>query len=306
MVVNMGESSSMVRRYAPGAAAGTVLAVALTGCLGDGGNNKASGDGTPGIHARPAAAEALSQASEKSGTIKSFRATMSTITSAAGQETRMSGTMAYRLKPHAAMKMDFSHMTVAGKDTKGFQEILLGNAIYLKVPALTRQTGGKPWVRLSLSKLSAATGIDVKGLMSQSQQIDPAVSVRMLTASKDAQKVGTETVGGVSTTHYQGTYSTKDALARLGAAQREQAQKVLGQQGLDKFVFDLWVDGQQLPRKLTSATAPGSKIRMDSTMVYSGFNAPVSITAPPASQVTDSAKLRSPGNPNCSKAFCND
>ena len=57
------------------------------------------------------------------------------------------------------------------------------------------------------------------------------------------------------------------------------------------MVFDVWVDGDQLPRKIKLTTPPGSKLTMDTTMTYSNFNEPVSITAPPASEVTDGSKL---------------
>ncbi|MCW2943606.1 MAG: hypothetical protein JWR24_323 [Actinoallomurus sp.] len=292
----MKGNSPMVYRYVAGAAAGAALAVSLTGCLGDGGKSKASGQATPG-GTRLSVADALGKVSDESGTIKSFRATMSIKTSAAGQETQMGGDVAYQLKPQFGMTMNFSHMTVAGKATQGFQEILLGDAIYMKMPALAKQSGGKPWLKFSLSGLSAKSGIDVKNLLNQLQQANPAVNVKMLTASHDAHQVGTEKVGGVTTTHYRGTYSMQQALAKLDAEQRAQAQKSLGQAGLDTMVFDLWVDGGQLPRKMTIATPAQSKLQMETTMVYSGFNQPVSITPPPASQVTDGSKLGG-GSPN--------
>jgi hypothetical protein len=295
VVVNMGGNSTMVRRYAAGAAAGTALAVSLTGCLGDGGKSKAAGESTPS-GTRVSVADALSKASQKSGTIRSFKAAMSIKTSASGQQTEMSGNVAYRLKPRLGMKMNFSHLVIAGKPSQGFQEILVGDAIYMKMPALAKQTGGKPWLKFSLSKLSAKSGIDLKSLMNQGQQSDPTVNVKMLTASQDARKVGTEQVGGVTTTHYKGTYSIQQALTKLAPEQRAQAQKSLGQTGLDKMNFDLWIDGQQLPKKMEMTTPAGSKLQMDTTMVYSGFNAPVSIKPPPASQVTDGSKLGGSSN----------
>jgi hypothetical protein len=286
----------MIRRYTAGAAAGAALAVSLTGCLGDGGTSKA-GDGTSaGSGKGLTAVDALGKASEKSGTIKSFHATMIAKTSVSGQDTSMSGSIDYRLKPELGMKMNFTNMTVAGKSTQGFQEILLGDAIYVKVPALTKQTGGKPWLKFSLSGLSAKSGIDVKGLLSQAQQADPSVSVKMLTASNDVNKVGSAQVGGVSTTHYHGTYSVQQALAKLDSTQRDQVQKSLAQSGLDKMAFDVWVDGDQMPRKIKLTTPAGSTLKMDTTMTYSHFNEQVSITAPPAGEVTDGSNLGS--NPN--------
>lgn len=286
----------MIRRYTAGAAAGAALAVSLTGCLGDGGTDKASDGTSASSGTKLTAVDALGKASEKSGTIKSFHATMTAKTSVSGQDTSMSGSVDYQLKPELGMKMDFSNMTVAGKSMEGFQEILKGDSIYMKVPALSKQTSSKPWLKFSLSGLSAKSGIDVKGLLNQAQQADPAMSVKMLTASNDVNRVGSAQVGGVSTTHYAGTYSIQQALAKLDASQRDQAQKSLTQSGLDKMAFDVWVDGDQLPRKIKLTTPPGSKLTMDTTMTYSNFNQPVSITAPPASEVTDGAKMGSDPN----------
>jgi hypothetical protein len=71
----------------------------------------------------------------------------------------------------------------------------------------------------------------------------------LATASKDVRSVGMETVGGVSTTHYRGTFTMQDALAKT-------------------------------------------------TMTYTAFNVPLSITAPPKSQVADGSDLLGGGGAN--------
>jgi hypothetical protein len=280
-----------------GAAAGLALTASLAGCKTDDGGNKASGgDGgkaKSGVHLT-AAQEALSKASKKTGDIKSFRSTLSSKTSISGTQTQMNGDLAFRLQPKAAMKFDVPTITVGSKTTPGFEEILVGDGLYLKIPALTKQAG-KPWVGFSLSKLSDVTGIDVKGLENQGHQVDPALNAKMLTASKDVHSVGKETVGGVSTTHYQGTFTLADALAKLGTEQRDEAQKIFGQTGFDKLTFSLWGDGKHLPRKINLATPPGSKVQIDTTMNYTAFNVPVSIKGPPKSQVADGTKLKAAG-----------
>lgn len=278
----------MVRRYAAGAAAGTALVVSLTGCLGDSGKKTSA-------HAKPAAtpkfsaaAAALQKASAKTSAIKTFRTAISVTVSAAGQDMRMSGTALYRLSPNVAMKMDMSQMTMGGRKTQGFQEVLIGDVMYLKLPTAT----SRPWVKASLKQLSG--GEDVQGLTSQSNT-DPASAIKMFTASKDVRKVGTETVSGISTTHYEGTFSMSDAMAKLDPKQRDDARQALGQMGMDKMVFGLWVDGKQLPRKLTMSTPSASKLPMTMDMVFTGYNTPVSIAAPPASQVRTSGFPGVPG-----------
>jgi hypothetical protein len=284
-------------RYVAGAAAGLALTASLAGCKTDAGGGDASGGGDGkakgGVHLT-AAQEALDKASKKTGDITSFRATLSTSTVVSGQPTDLKGKLAFRLKPKPAMKFDVPTITTAGKTGKGFSEILADDGVYLKIPALANQAG-KPWVGFSLSKLSAATGIDVQGLANQGRQVDPSLNAKMFTASKDVHSVGKETVGGVSTTHYQGTFTLADALAKLGADEKAEAQKLFGQTGIDKLDFNLWIDGKQLPRKISLATPPGAKVQIKTAMNYVAFNVPVSIKAPPQSQVADGTKLKGAG-----------
>ena len=90
-------------------------------------------------------------------------------------------------------------------------EILVGDHVYLNFPGMKEETG-KSWVDYPLDDLSTTDGIDPKTVAGQGHQGDPALHSKLLTASKDVHTVGTDLVGGVSTTHYQGTFALKDAL----------------------------------------------------------------------------------------------
>jgi hypothetical protein len=281
-----------------GAAAGLALTASLAGCKADAGGSKASGSETPksGVHLT-AAQEALSKSSEKTADLKSFSATLTSSTVVSGNQTDVKGDLAFQLKPAVAMKFDVPAVTTKGKTSEGFNEVLIDNTLYLKIPALAKQTG-KPWVSFSLDQLGKATGVDVQAMEDQGHQADPALNAKMLTASQDVKKVGKETVDGVSTTHYRGSVALSEALNKLGTDERAQAQKIFGQTGLDKLNFNTWIDGQQLPRRMTLTTPPGSKLKLDTTMDYKGFNVPVSITAPPQSQVVDGMKLKGAPTPS--------
>jgi hypothetical protein len=280
-------------RYVAGAAAGLALTVSLTGCKADDGKSKASGSESPksGAHLT-AAQEALSKSATKTADLSSFRAKLTSSTIVSGHETNVDGTLAFQLKPSVAMKFDVPTIKTGGKTTQGFNEVLLNNMIYLKIPALAGQTGGKPWVSFSLDQLGKTAGIDVKAMQDQGHQADPALNAKMLTASKDVHSVGKETVDGVSTTHYKGTIVLSDAMKELSSDQQTQAKKLFGQDGLDKMNFNTWIDEKQLPRKMTLATPADSKLKFTTAMHYTDFNSAVSITAPPASQVTDGMKLK--------------
>ncbi|MDN3359527.1 hypothetical protein [Actinomadura sp. DC4] len=276
-----------------GAAAGLALTASLTGCKADSGQDaKPSGSATPeGRVHLTAAQEALSKSATETGDLKSFRATMTTSTVVSGKTTDLKGDLAFQLQPKPAMKFDVPAIKTGDSSAAGFNEVLVDNTIYLKIPALAK-TAGKPWVSFSLDQLGKATGVDVKAMEDQGHQADPALNAKMLTASKDVHKVGKETVDGVSTTHYKGTIALSEGLSKLNAEQKTQAQKIFSQTGLDKLKFDTWIDGKQLPRKLTLATPADAKLKFKTAMNYKGFNEPVSITAPPQSEVADGMQLK--------------
>jgi hypothetical protein len=284
-------------RYAAGAAAGLAVALSLTACKGTADKAAAPGGDKPGGVHLTTAQDALAKVSSQTAGLKSFRATMSMATGLPGEQTQIKGKLAYRLKPTLAMKFVVPSMNVGGRKSQGFSEILVGDQLYMKMPALAARSG-KPWIGISLDKLKESSGLDPKAMQDQGSQGDPTVNAKMLTASKDVRSVGTETVGGVSTTHYRGTFAMQEALAKLSGEQRAEAQKSLGQSGIDKMTFDLWVDGQQLPRKMSMATPPGAKLDIKMTMTYTAFNAPLSITAPPKSQVADGSDLMGGGGAN--------
>jgi hypothetical protein len=284
-------------RYAAGAAVGLAVALSLTACKGVADKGAASGEGKPGGVHLTAGQDALAKVSSQTAGLRSFRATMSMSTGMSGAQTQIRGRLAYQLKPTMAMKFDVPSMNVGGQKSQGFSEILVDDELYMKMPALAAKSG-KPWVGLSFDKLKESSGLDPKAMENQGSQGDPSLNAKMLTASKDVRSVGTETVGGVSTTHYRGTFDLQDALAKLDSEQRAQAQKSMGQAGIDKMTFDMWVDGRQLPRKMSMATQPGAKLDMKMTMTYTAFNAPLSITAPPKSQVADGSDLLGGGGAN--------
>ncbi|QKG24811.1 LppX_LprAFG lipoprotein [Actinomadura verrucosospora] len=281
----------MIRRFAAGTAVAAGLALALTGCLGDAGNKVDEA----GKNIKLTAAEALGKTASKTGQIDTFQADMSmTSSGSAAGAINMSGTMQYRTKPDLAFSMDFGSMSVGGKSMAGMKEVLVGRTIYMKIPQLTQLGGAsaKPWVKLSLDEIGKQSGLNMDQLLQQSQQMDPVSNTKMLTASKDAREVGKETVDGVRTTHYTGTYRLSDAVAKLSPDQRQAYEKNLAKSGMNGDMhFDLWVDGQQLPRKMTMKTDQSAAGAMTITSTYHDFGKPVQISAPPASEVTDFAAL---------------
>lgn len=284
----------MIRRFAVGTALVTGLALSMTGCLGDAGNKVDEA----GKNLKLTAAQVLGKAAEKTGQIDSFKADMSMQMTGTGDgDLSATGTMQYRTKPDLAFSMNFDSMKIAGESMGGVQQVLVGRTMYMKMPMLSElgSLGGgaqvKPWLKISLDELGRQSGMNIDELLQQSRQMDPIQNTKMLTASKDVREVGKETVDGVQTTHYSGTYRMEDAIAKLAPENQAAARKSLSSLGLDSMQFDLWVDDQQLPRKMAMKTPQTADGVMNMTMKYRDFGKPVQISAPPASQVTDLSEL---------------
>jgi hypothetical protein len=280
----------MIRRFAAATALATGLALSMTGCLGDAGKKVDEA----GKNLKLTAAQVLGKAAEKTGQTDSFKADMSMLMAGTSEgDVTMNGTMQYRTKPDLAYSMNFADMAAGGKSIGCMEQRLVGRTMYMKMDMLSALGGnsGKPWFKISLDELGTQSGLNIDELLQQSRQMDPVQNTKMLTASKDAREVGKETVGGVETTHYTGTYRMEDGIAKLSPELRETYRKNIVSSGMDNMHFDLWVDGQQLPRQLKMTSDQTAEGTLTMTMKYRDYGKPVQVAAPPASQVTDFSEL---------------
>ncbi len=199
------------------------------------------------------------------------------------------GSMVVHQKPQVATDVTLDQINVRGQDVPGgVRVILLDKIAYVKVEMLSKLMGGtKPWIKIDLAKAGQDAGVDVDQFLAQAQQMDLQSSAKMLTTSKDVTKVGTESVGGVDTTHYKGTFTVAEAVKLLSP---EMQQKVQGQlTNVKDMKFDTWIDAQNLPRKLEMNGGAGDGT-FKLTSLFSSFNEAAEVTAPPADQVGDLPK----------------
>ncbi len=265
------------------AAGGTAVGAALllSGCNGDGSETNTG-------NMKLTAGQALLKASEKTGKTDTFKADLTVKdTGDGGGEIHANGQ--FRLRPSLQFSAKLDELSRNGTTVPGAQgqAIYTNNVLYAKVPQLAQfVSGGKPWVKIDVNQVAQRTGFDVQSLVSQVQKVDPAEQTKMFTGSKDARRVGTETVDGVKTTHYAGTVTVDDALKRLDAQSREKVQKWLPQDRANsKINFDLWTDGSNLPRKLVSK-ATGTKGESGTvTVLYSDYGKSFEVNTPPSDQV---------------------
>jgi hypothetical protein len=270
----------MKRRFGVGVALGAALALTLTGCLGE---TKSGGSGSAGGAVQLTAAQVLQKASQQTSQATSYTVRFTGKGTESGQPFTVRGTSRHQAQPpatHEALQLKMGGRTLPG----GEQWIIVDDVLYLKVPALSQMYGGKAWYKFSKKDMKKNLGMNLRDLRRQTQQFNPQLMTKMFTVSKDVKAIGTETVEGVQTTHYTGTFRPKEALSKLTSEEREAAKDFFDTGG-EKASFNLWIDAQRLPRKLTMKSLPGARDKASLTMVFRDYGKPMNITAPPADQV---------------------
>ncbi|TDC63206.1 hypothetical protein E1200_23095 [Actinomadura sp. GC306] len=265
------------------AAGGTAVSAALvlTGC-GGGGTGSTE-------NMRLTASQALVKASEKTGEADTFKADLTVTGTGEGGSGEIRANGQFQLRPTLRFSAKLDEFNRGGKSVPGAQgqALFTGDALYAKVPQLAQfVSGGKPWVKIDVNQASQHTGFDIRGLIGEVQKVDPAEQTKMFTGSKDVRRVGTENIDGVETTHYAGTVTVQDALNRLDADSREKVRKWLpAEDAQHKIAFDLWTDGENLPRKLVSKMNGDQGEGGTVTVLYSDYGESFTVNPPPADQV---------------------
>jgi len=262
-----------------------VALAAITGCTSaaKGSSGSAAGGGSNPLQLSPVAE--IQAALTKASGDKTVHIT-GTLSSAG-----VSGTMNAQEQFGSNLEMSMN-MALSGMD---ISEVLIGDTLYVKIPALSAELGGKTWAKLSLSSMGSL-GSTFQAMIDSAKNTDPTSQLQPLLASGDVHKVGTETVDGVQTTHYAGTvdpataFDSSQAAKNLTSAQITQLKSMLKDSGVTTETIDVWVASDGLPvREQVSATSSVGATKVD--MHMSGWGAPVSITAPPADQVGDVSSL---------------
>jgi hypothetical protein len=269
-----------------------VIAVLATACgSGSSGSSAAQGDKDVLSVIQAAASTTAEQRTQR------FRGTMTmdlgavTGSSTGTVSADLAGTM--QNKPLAG-RMTISGMQVAGQDIGDVTALITPDAMYMKMPMLADRVG-KPWIEFKFSDLKAASGFDFSQFTSQAQQMQPSQYIAQLAASGDVHAVGTETVNGVSTTHYAGSVSVEESLSHYSASMRRQLEPVMKQAGFTGSDIDVWLDGKGLVRRVRSS-AQGGKGTFSMSMDVLAYGVPVDVTPPPTSQVVDLGQMAAGGS----------
>jgi hypothetical protein len=168
--------------------------------------------------------------------------------------------------------------------------------IYMQLGFLSSQLpGGKQWIKLDVSKLGKAAGLDLGKLMSGTQ-FQPSDLLGMLTSEgAKIQELGPATVDGVATTHYRVTIDLAKALQSKGLTS-PLLNSITAQ--MKTATSEVWIGKDGLVRrvKISYNVPHGAKaMRMAMTMSLYDYGAHLSIAAPPSSQVFDATMFAQQG-----------
>ncbi|MFD8934622.1 DUF1396 domain-containing protein [Streptomyces sp. NPDC059578] len=267
------------------AAAGAFVVAILAGGTAACGSDSDSSDMSP--------AAAVKAASEKNEKITSLSYKIKGTYPGQG---KVEGAAQMSVKP-AAMSMKLT------TDTPGqpgeVEIIMVDEAMYLGgTPEAAEEMGGKRFLKMDLSGLDQAGKGAAGGPGKVPGQVgqNPAAESGFLDGADDVKKIGTATVEGEKTTQYRGTVAVKALRASLKdekAETRKQREKSLKQYedlGVKNLTMDIWITEEDRTKQFRMQGDTGQG-KLDVTMTFGDVNKPVTVKAPPASEVMDLAEM---------------
>ncbi len=173
-------------------------------------------------------------------------------------------------------------------------EVLYGSSLYLRSPLFTARAG-KPWVKMTLDQLvPGASDLSGSGASDPTQVLGYLRSV-----STSIQRVGSERVRGVETTHYRAVVDYAKMAGSVSPAAAAAVKKAIQVMGTSKVPMDVWLDGQNRAARIAMnmpMAIQGQKVAMNMSFDYFDFGTHVSVKAPPANQVADMSALLGTAN----------
>lgn len=266
--------------------------VLATGCSGGGDQDGDTGAAKEGGGSSPSAgapdgdgASVLQALNRTTKEAESAEMTVEVDIEAGGQQQSATGEGALDLADGD------SHLTMDA----GGQEIeqrVVDRTLYQKMPEgqSSALPEGKTWTSVDLTEVAADLSGSGSGLMT-----DPSANFGYTEGLEGAEseKLGTEKIGGVETTHYR----VEIDVARLAQGE-EAAEEQLREQLGETLPMELWVDGDGLLRRqqveLTVPAGSGSgdggqseDVKIRTVTELSDFGTEVNVSAPSEDKVAD-------------------
>ncbi len=289
-----------MRRVTPMIA--VLIGAVLSGCAQDDGPDALPGGVTATSEAPPEAAPnapALAEQIEQQVPARpTLRVEMDIKATSGGVQrasVRIEGVI--RIAAGNRVDMDLDSTTTEDGVTETGRVIVLNRVVYVQQEG-EEAAPGKPWLRMSRADLAALddpAAAELKALLQQLlDQVEddlrgasPTDSLVLMEKGKFTARPKRETIGGETMTRYQGRTD-------ITALSTEERYAQLPELGVTQLPWTVWVDDDGLLRQfgltLRLRTEKGT-VRTVAKAAYSDWGQPVSITAPPSTQVATVADL---------------
>lgn len=217
---------------------------------------------------------------------------------AAGEEIRGSGEADASFDGEPRQHMTFRYDSLPGlPDGVEMEMIVDGSTMFMRVEGMDG-LGAFPteWVSVDLSE--AVPGFEDLMALGGGRS-DPSNAFGYLQGAEEASELGTETIGGIDTTHYEVTVDVADAVAEVPADLRREMRLVLrqfrAQFGTTTMPFEVWVDADGMLRRLRyrmeSDINPAGAFSMEMTMDVTEYGNDFELQRPPPATVTDLTEM---------------
>lgn len=156
--------------------------------------------------------------------------------------------------------------------------------MYMRSPTFRATLpAGKTWMRLDLDLAAAKLGLDYSELIETSRTLGPLEHGIVSTT-----RVGTATVAGKSTTRYKALIDTKRAARAVPAFAKQLRTIERAGVRLPRLTEDVWIGSDGRIRRVGLSfpfVQQGVRATSSMTMTFRAYDVPVTIAAPPRSQV---------------------
>ena len=182
------------------------------------------------------------------------------------------------------------HMTMTMPSIGDMEMIMIGTTSYVKVPSsmagMPGMTSSKPWTKFDMNSMGAGTN-SLGSTANLANQADPTQLISTITQAGTITNVTHDSVG----THYTITVDMQKMIANLSGNNAAAQKQAMSQWGIKSMPFDIWVNSDNLPVKITTDLAMGgmtgsASSQVGVTVTYTNWGESVTIAAPPADQVS--------------------
>lgn len=154
--------------------------------------------------------------------------------------------------------------------------VQVGDRGYFRVPGGRVDAAGHHWLALTVPSGSAQSALGGQ---------DPLAMVKLLAKPQGVTKVGNDKIHGTDTTHYR-VQLDPQRLADLGSQVSGFAVPPGAAEAVNNVTMDVWIDAANRPRRLRMGLRVQS-VSMEMRVDVRDYGAPVTVTAPSPSDVTE-------------------